>query len=89
MTVGSAVNDPKSGTLTAKTAPSEVNGPTDGTLTAQRWQRRGQGVFRRDLCQKGSARGIVQGAVPRQRHDDVCLTTLRARPQAGAVKGGG
>ena len=52
MTVGSAVNDPKSGTLTAKTAPSEVNGPKDGTSTAVRGNIRGQGVFRRDLCQK-------------------------------------
>ena len=41
------------------------------------------------FVKKGSACELVQGAVPRQRHDDVCLTTLRARPQAGAVKGGG
>ena len=47
-----------------------------------------EGMARSEWAETAVRVGLAQGAVPRQRQDGVCSTTLWAEPQATAIKGG-
>ena len=48
----------------------------------------GEGMGRSEWAETAPCGGLAEGAVPRQRQDGVCSTTLWAGPQATAIKGG-
>ena len=47
-----------------------------------------EGMVRSEWAETAVRDGLVQGAVPRQRQDGVCSTTLWLGPQVTAIKGG-
>ena len=47
-----------------------------------------EGMGRSEWAETAPWGGLVEGAVPRQRQDGVCSTTLWLGPQTTAIKGG-